>query len=129
MARLPFSFARILGAGTSSPTEEQGGFGLAVLAMLAGGLILLVLTLAADPVEGHYLVVGAPFGGGYDVLSAIAGAEGQVASAGGFDNMMLAFSDRPEFPEALQAAGAWLVLPAPRAFGCGPQILSMGAGA
>lgn len=115
--------------GDTSPAQEAGGFAPALFVLLAGALVLAALSLASDTVPGHYLVIGAPFAGGSDVLAAIAVADGQVTSAGGFDNLMLAFSEAPDFSGRLRAAGAWVVLPAPQVFGCASLFTSTGAGA
>ena len=45
-------------------------------------------------------------------------AGGAVIGSGGLPNIAVAAATRPDFAQALMAAGAWLVLPSPRLLGC-----------
>lgn len=119
----------ILHASLSKPiprrasSDETGGLGLALLAALVMLMFVSLATLFSDPAEGQFLVIGSPFDTGNDGFMRILGADGMPIARGGFDNIMVAASERSDFSAALRAAGAWAVLPVPRFLGC-----SSGAG-
>lgn len=82
---------------------------------LVGGVFLIGLTLFVDAVPGHYIVFGPP---GTDAARIIYDAGGLVINTSALPYAVIgAAGDVQEFPQALRAHGAWLVLPAPAA-GC-----------
>ncbi|MFC0281117.1 hypothetical protein ACFOHK_17595 [Falsigemmobacter intermedius] len=105
-----------------SSREERGAVWPALTAAFLGLTTLAGVSLFADRAEGEYLVIGSPFAASRDLLLTIAAADGAVAAAGGFENMMVAVSDKPDFAARLRAAGALMVLPVPRVFGCGVDV-------
>jgi len=107
----------------SGPEQgERGAVWPAVAAAVFGLFALSCASLLLDRAEGEYLVVGSPFQAPRDLLLTIAAADGAVAASGGFENMMVAVSDQPDFAARLRAAGALIVLPVPRVFGCGVDV-------
>lgn len=80
---------------------------------------LAVATLLGDSVPDHYVVVGTPLQTRGDMIEIVGAASGSVTGLGGFGNILTAASTEAGFKENLEKAGAWLVLPAPRALGCG----------
>ncbi|MCB5411254.1 hypothetical protein [Pseudogemmobacter faecipullorum] len=103
--------------------QDQEGQGLAALwpagLMLCAGLAGLALaTIFSDGVPGQYVVIAPPFGP--PALEIISQAEGAIVAAGGFDNVLIAASERPDFADELRRAGALIVFPAPAFLGCSP---------
>lgn len=80
---------------------------------------LAVATLLNDSVPEHYIVVGTPLQTRDDMIEIVGSAAGSITGLGGFGNILTAASTEAGFKENLEKAGAWLVLPAPRALGCG----------
>ena len=105
--------------------EEQGSLFslLFVLGVSAVGLLFLVgLYLVGDGTPGRYLVLTSPLGGRATGLEVASSADAAVIQYGGFDNILIVASDRPEAEALLHKAGAWMVLPAPRILGCGLSV-------
>ncbi|RRH78174.1 hypothetical protein [Falsigemmobacter faecalis] len=108
---------------TGPVKEERGALWPALTAALFGLFALTSASLLLDRAEGEYLVIGSPFETPRALLLTIAAADGAIAATGGFDNMMVAVSDQPDFAARLRAAGALMVLPVPRVFGCGADVI------
>ncbi|MTH63971.1 hypothetical protein [Paracoccus shanxieyensis] len=82
---------------------------------LVGGVFLIGLILSLDAVPGHYIVFGPP---GTDAAGIIYDAGGLIINTSVLPSVGIgAAGDVQDFPKALRAHGAWLVLPAPAA-GC-----------
>lgn len=96
--------------------EGWGAFWPAGLMLISGLSGLVLATLFSQGVAGQYVVVGAPFG--RPAAEVITRADGAIVAAGGFDNVMIAASDRPGFAADLRRSGALIVFPAPAFLGC-----------
>jgi hypothetical protein len=91
--------------------------------LLCGLGALTVASLLSTAVEGQYVVVAPPSFSQLQAARIVAEAGGALIGAGGFDNIIMAASERADFAVSLREAGAWLVLPAPRFLGCGvPEV-------
>lgn len=95
--------------GDFLPAIALAGFGIAGLA---------IATLFASHIDGQYLVIMPPSIAQPEVLDMVYRAKGGVVGFGGLSNIVIAASDKPDFEAAMRAAGAWLVMPSPRIFGC-----------
>ncbi len=113
------------GTGTDRWGERQAGQGIGLRDLLpAGGLLAAGLaalaggTLLGGADSGQYLVIAAPFTALDDTLGLIGRAGGGLVATGGLGNIVIAAADGPDFAARASAAGAWLVVPAPRVLGC-----------
>lgn len=52
-------------------------------------------------------------------VNLVVSVDGRFVGAGRTSNTLFTTSDREDFPAAVRAAGAWLVLPLPGQWGCG----------
>lgn len=105
----------------AEPSPEQGGLRalLPAAALLVAGVLGLGLATAlADGIDGQYVVIAAPGGGPNAAIGLLASIDGAMVAPGGFSNIIIAASDRPDFADQLRRAGAWAVFPAPRFLGC-----------
>lgn len=102
--------------GLEDQNEGSDAIWPAVLLLVAGLAGLALATLFSGGAAGQYVVVTSPFG--TPALEVITRANGAVVAAGGFETVMIAASDRPDFDEDLRRAGALMVFPAPRFLGC-----------
>lgn len=116
------SMALQTSTGPEAVERESGS----VMALLIASTIffsmmggLAVATLLSDSVPDHYIVVGTPLQSRDDMIEIVGNAAGSITGLGGFRNILTAASSEVGFKENLEKAGAWLVLPAPRALGCG----------
>ena len=108
--------------GPEAVDQERGSIMALLIASTIFILIvsgLAVATLLGDSVPDHYVVVGTPLQTRGDMIEIVGAASGSVTGLGGFGNILTAASTEAGFKENLEKAGAWLVLPAPRALGCG----------
>ena len=96
-----------------------------VLAVLLCAVLAFV-TLLKDGVAGHYVVVAPPWTDAIETAAVVSAAQGDMVAMGGFDNVMIAASDDPEFASAAKAAGAWAVFAAPSVLGCGEMTRDWG---
>ncbi|SED94906.1 hypothetical protein SAMN05443249_6013 [Beijerinckia sp. 28-YEA-48] len=104
------------------PTREDGltlrDLTPAAMLLTVGLFGLLAATLSAAEKSGQYLVVAAPWSSLGQTMSLVGMAHGEIVEAGRFENVIVAASSRPDFADNARHAGAWLVLPSPRVFGC-----------
>lgn len=110
------------GAITAAPEPPMRLRDLAPAAVFgAAGLVALIIaTLLGAGNSGQMLVFGPPALDRDRVTGIVWQAGGTVIDFGGLPNVAIAtaMTERPDFAEALKAAGAWLVLPSPRLLGC-----------
>ena len=107
-------------ATTAAPEKSAGLKDLwpAVALGLTGLVWLAGTTLAGAGIGGQLLVIGPPALDRDGVNAIVWQAGGAVIGSGGLPNIAVAAATRPDFAQALMAAGAWLVLPSPRLLGC-----------
>lgn len=86
-----------------------------------GGLGFAWIT--AGPASGRYLVVAAPGSDMTDMVGMVRSANGGLTAIGHFTNIVIADSDRPDFPVAVRKAGAWLAVAMPDPAGCAGPLL------
>lgn len=120
------SWARIWPFASSHPSRNDRGVQKEGLSTLILPLFLLFVGLGGlsvayvvtDSAEGQFIVLGPVSGGFAGTVDLISRAEGAVIGTGAFGNLLVAASDEADFPARLRQAGAWMVLPAPKALGC-----------
>lgn len=110
------------GLGIAKAEEGWQALRLPLLGLVLGLLGFCIAYLVTDSAEGQFIVVGPPLDGFAATVEIISKAEGALIAAGGVGNVLIAASDRADFPDRLRAAGAWMVLPAPKALGCEAPI-------
>lgn len=104
---------------------RKGGQGGA-LSTLAPAALLLVAGLAGLAAAssagaggtGSYAVIAPPGSTLADSINIVRAADGRMVQPGRFANIVIARSDRSDFPDALRRAGAWAVIDAPSPGGC-----------
>ncbi|SEI67439.1 hypothetical protein SAMN05518849_101515 [Sphingobium sp. AP50] len=107
----------------SAVLQRSGGGRLfvylpAALLLFAGLTGLGAASLYGGPDSGWYLVIAAPGSTRAQTINLVSAANGRLVQAGRFSNIVIAGSDRPDFPAALRKAGAWLAVAAPPGGGC-----------
>ena len=90
----------------------------ALLLLIAGLVALIVATYTSGPANGQYIVIGAPNVSQGRVVNIVLAADGRVSQQGRFQNIIIADSERADFPDALRKAGAWIVVATPWKGGC-----------
>lgn len=90
----------------------------AALLLFAGLTGLGTASLLDGQDSGWYLVIAAPGSTRAQTINLVSAADGRLVQAGRFSNIVIAGSDRPDFPAALRKAGAWLAIAAPPGGGC-----------
>lgn len=87
--------------------------------LLIIGIVGLSMAALSDiDANGRYIVFAAPGATLADTINLVRNADGRLVQAGRFNNIVIAGSDRPDFPTALRDAGAWLAIAAPARGGC-----------
>ena len=90
----------------------------AVLLLTTGLFGLAIASLLQGSTSGWYLVVAAPGSSLADTINLVRAADGRLVQRGAFSNIVIAGSNRRDFPAALRHAGAWLAIAAPTGVGC-----------
>ncbi len=90
----------------------------AVLLLTTGLFGLTIASLLQGSTSGWYLVVAAPGSSLADTINLVRAADGRLVQRGAFSNIVIAGSNRRDFPAALRHAGAWLAIAAPAGVGC-----------
>jgi hypothetical protein len=87
--------------------------------LLALGLVgLAIASLLQASTSGWYLVIAPPGSSLADTINLVRTADGRLVQRGAFPNIVIAGSNRRDFPAALRNAGAWLAIAAPASVGC-----------
>jgi hypothetical protein len=87
--------------------------------LLALGLVgLAIASLLQASTSGWYLVIAPPGSSLADTINLVRVADGRLVQRGAFSNIVIAGSNRRDFPAALRHAGAWLAIAAPAGVGC-----------
>lgn len=87
--------------------------------LLAAGLAgLAAASSAGAGGTGSYAVIASPGSTLADSINIVRAADGRLVQPGRFANIVIARSDRRDFPDALRRAGAWAVIDAPSPGGC-----------
>lgn len=92
----------------------------AMFTALAGGIILLVVTLW-PPEVGAYMVVFAPDSEKTTRLSAVLRAGGRIIETSETRPYLVAWSDDRDFIRRVRREGAWFSIDAAAGFGCAPK--------
>lgn len=108
------------------PMEQRGARApsglkpyLPAFCLLIIGIVGLSIAALSDAgANGRYIVIAAPGATLADTINLVRDADGRIVQAGRFRNIVIAGSDRPDFPTALRHAGAWLAIAAPGRAGC-----------
>jgi hypothetical protein len=90
----------------------------ALLLMVFGLAGLATASLMGVAPDGRYVVIAPPWSSVENTMSLIGAADGGVLEPGRFPNIMIAASERSDFPGRARAHGAWLVVRPPLAAGC-----------
>lgn len=116
--------AAIFPSNTASPLRESGAGGAgkalapAALLLIAGLGALAWASTAGGGGTGSYAVIAPPGSTLADGINIVRAADGRLVQPGRFANIVIARSDRADFPDALRRAGAWAVIDAPSPGGC-----------
>lgn len=115
--------AAIFPSNTASPLRESGAGGaykamVPAALLLIAGLGALAWASAAGGGTGSYAVIAPPGSTLADGINIVRAADGRLVQPGRFANIVIARSDRTDFPDALRRAGAWAVIDAPSPGGC-----------
>lgn len=89
-----------------------------VLGFIFIGFLAVAYLQSGDRQE-RYLVMAPPSWTLGQTINLVVSVDGRFVGAGRFSNILFTTSSREDFPAALRAAGAWLVLPLPGPWGCG----------
>lgn len=92
------------------PDTAGAGALIPALALLAFSLPVVGLAAVAPDGASEIAVVGAPWADVSRMAEIVASADGAIVRVGGLQNVIVAFSEHPDFAARLRAAGAWLVL-------------------
>lgn len=109
------------GSDATDVFDDDFRLGDLVPAALLSGAVLFSIAIAnllMAEARGQYIVVLPGSYGQIGAIELVYRSQGGVAGFGVLSNIVLAFSDDPDFPAAMRAAGAWFVLPAPLLPGC-----------
>ncbi|MEC3912427.1 hypothetical protein U5A82_18690 [Sphingobium sp. CR2-8] len=90
----------------------------ACLLLIVGLAGLGIGWIASAKDSGQYLVVASPGSTLADMMTMIRAADGGLVAPGRFANIVIAGSDRTNFPADLRKAGAWLAIATPARNGC-----------
>jgi hypothetical protein len=103
----------------SAPSKAKVRDFLPAGALLIVGLgVLAIATLSPSGRHGQYAVIAPPWYSLAQTISLVRAANGGIVDVGNPGNMVIAFSDKPDFVRALYRAGAWLVIDPMRLRGC-----------
>ncbi|MEE4453674.1 hypothetical protein [Novosphingobium resinovorum] len=113
---------RSAGAPRRRPHREPAGSlrdYLPAAALLTVGLAALAVSwFLSGPNSGQYLVIASPTTSLTGSIDLVRRAGGRLAATSTLPNIVIAGSDRDDFPATLRLAGAWLAVPVPPVAGC-----------